>query len=149
MSPDDSSILILKRTPRGLPRRALRLFAERLRDEVAGGRHFHCLLTDDRELQKLNRAFLANDTPTDVLSFPEPEPGPFLGEIAISLDRAAAHSAELGHSLEDEIRILMLHGLLHLTGMDHASDKGRMRRTETKWRKKLGLPSGLIERSRA
>ena len=147
MSPDDSTILILRRTPRGLPRRALRLFAERLREEVADGHRFHCLLSDDRELRKLNRTFLGKDEPTDVLSFPEPEPGPFLGEMAISVGRAAEQAAERGHSLEDEICMLMLHGLLHLVGMDHAADKGRMRRAEARWRKKLGLPAGLIERT--
>jgi probable rRNA maturation factor len=147
MSPGDSTILILRRTPRGLPRRELRLFAERLRQEVAGGRHFHCLLTDDRELRSLNRTFLGKDEPTDVLSFPEPEPGPFLGAMAISAGRASEQARERGHSLEVEIRVLMLHGLLHLTGMDHVADRGRMRRAETRWRKKLGLPSGLIERA--
>jgi probable rRNA maturation factor len=77
-----------------------------------------------------------------VLSFP-PE------DIAISFDRAAAQAAELGHSVEDELRILMLHGLLHLAGMDHHTDKGAMARVEVRWRKRLGLASGLIERARA
>ncbi len=71
-----------------------------------------------------------------------------LGDIAISLERARAQASEWNHSVEDEIRILMLHGVLHLLGMDHESDSGRMQRTELRWRRKLGLPTGLIERRR-
>jgi len=98
-----------------------------------------CLIASDANLRELNRKFRGQDHPTDVLSFP-PE------DIAISFDRAAAQAAELRHSVEDELRILMLHGLLHLTGMDHETDSGAMKRTEVRWRKRLGLPSGLIER---
>jgi probable rRNA maturation factor len=100
------------------------------------------LIASDAELQKLNQKFRGKDYPTDVLSFPP-------DDIAISFDRAAAQSAELGHSVEDELRILILHGLLHLAGMDHETDGGSMKRTEARWRKKLDLPSGLIERAKA
>ena len=61
--------------------------------------------------------------------------------------RARAQASEYGHSIEDELRILMLHGVLHLKGMDHESDSGEMARAERRWRKKLGLPGGLIERA--
>jgi probable rRNA maturation factor len=71
------------------------------------------------------------------------------GEMAISLDRAADQAARFGHSVEDELRILMLHGLLHLAGMDHESDAGQMARAEARWRKRLKLPPGLVERARA
>ena len=70
-----------------------------------------------------------------------------LGELAISLDRARAQAAEHGHTLDDELRILMLHGALHLAGFDHEHDQGEMARAESRWRKRLGLPNGLIERS--
>lgn len=70
-----------------------------------------------------------------------------LGEIAISLDRAAAQAAEYGHSLADELRILMLHGALHLAGYDHENDSGEMARAELRWRKRFGLPIALIERA--
>ena len=70
-----------------------------------------------------------------------------LGEMAISVERAKEQANEFGHTLEDEIEILMLHGVLHLMGMDHERDSGRMRRAETQWRKTLGLPGGLIERA--
>ena len=145
MSPDDS-IVVYRRTPRTLKRRVVRLFAERLREEVAGGRRFTCLLTDDRELRRLNRQFLGKDYTTDVLSFPEPEPGGFLGEMALSVARAAEQAREFGHPVEEEISILMLHGLLHLLGMDHERDRGRMAGAEARWRKKLGLAAGLTER---
>jgi probable rRNA maturation factor len=127
----------------------LRAFADRLRDEVAHGRSFTCLISRDAELQRLNREFLKKDYPTDVLSFPSGARDGFLGEMAISADRAAEQAANNGHSTSDEIRILMLHGVLHLLGFDHQGDRGRMRRTETIWRKTLGLPAGLIERARA
>jgi probable rRNA maturation factor len=104
-----------------------------------------CLITTDRELRALNRKFRGKDYATDVLSFPSREGG----EIAISLDRAAAQADEHGHSLETEVRILILHGLLHLAGMDHGTDHGEMASAEARWRKRLGLPSGLIERAQA
>jgi probable rRNA maturation factor len=72
-----------------------------------------------------------------------------LGELAISLDRARAQAAEHGHSLDDELRILMLHGALHLAGFDHEHDHGEMARAESRWRKRLGLPNGLIQRTGA
>jgi probable rRNA maturation factor len=146
MSPSGSSISFQSGAIR-LDRKELRAFAARLQSEVAGGRLFDCLITRDSELRRLNREFLQKDYPTDVLSFPSAG-GELLGELAISVDRAAAQAGEYGHDVEDEIRILMLHGLLHLLGMDHERDRGRMRRTETRWRKALGLPAGLIERVR-
>ena len=141
-------LLVFLRSPRALARRRLAASARELRQTVAGGRGFLCLITDDRELRRLNRQFLGHDEPTDVLSFPEPGQDGFLGEMAISVDRARDQARAGGHSLDDEMRILMLHGLLHLLGMDHAADRGRMARAEKRWRKKLGLLSGLIERAR-
>ena len=146
---EPDSILLYLRTPRSLERKSLARFASLLREQVAEGRAFHALLTDDRELRRLNREFLEKDYPTDVLSFPSAEEDAELGEMAISVDRAREQAERLGHSVETEIQILMLHGLLHLLGMDHETDRGKMRRTETSWRKKLGLPAGLIERARA
>ena len=75
-------------------------------------------------------------------------PDGFLGEIAISMERAAEQARERGHSLEDEVEILLLHGVLHLVGMDHETDRGRMARAERRHRRELGLPAGLIERVR-
>src|ERR1035437_6062459 len=74
--------------------------------------------------------------------------GAFLGDIAISLGRARAQAREFGHTIEREVQILMLHGVLHLIGHDHETDAGAMARAEKRWRAKLGLPNGLIERVR-
>lgn len=138
--------LVLFRRAGRLDRSGVEQFARRLRDEVAEARAFRCLITDDRELRRLNKNFLGKDYATDVLSVPEPENG-FLGEMAISAERAAEQARARGHKLAEELRILMLHGVLHLMGMDHEADRGRMARAEKAWRRKLGLPEGLIERS--
>jgi probable rRNA maturation factor len=143
--PRENSLLLFRHASRRLHRTTLKRFFSELADKVAGGRVVTCLITTDRELRALNRKFRGTDYVTDVLSFPSREGG----EIAISLDRAAAQADEHGHSLEAEVRILMLHGLLHLAGMDHQSDHGEMANEEARWRKRLGLPSGLIERAQA
>jgi probable rRNA maturation factor len=150
MSPECDNLVLFRRTPRKLKRAQLRRFALRLFEEVAGKREFTCLVTDDRELRRLNREFLGKDFPADVLSFPASDASglaPFLGEIAISANRADEQAAADGHPIEEEAGILMLHGLLHLMGMDHASDRGEMKRAEKRWRAMLGLPATLIERS--
>ena len=147
--PESDHSLVLFRPHIQVDRPGLRAFARRLRAEVTEGRAFTCLLTGDAELRQLNHQFLGKDYATDVLSFPSPSPDGSLGEMAISVERAREQAAGFGHSIEDEIEVLMLHGVLHLMGMDHESDGGRMRRVEMKWRKALGLPGGLIERSKA
>jgi probable rRNA maturation factor len=147
MSPPRGSLLF-QVPARGLSRLDLRRFARRLESEVAGGRGFNCLITGDAELRRLNREFRKQDHPTDVLSFPSGNDNGFAGEIAISFDRARAQATERGHAVEQETRVLMLHGLLHLIGFDHEADDGRMDRAERRWRKALDLPPGLIERTR-
>ncbi len=114
---------------------------------VASGRPYVCVIADDAELQRLNRSFRGQDCATDVLSFSSEDPAPHLGDIAISAERAEMQALEFGHPRLDEIRILMLHGLLHLTGMDHERDHGEMARAEQKWREELGLPLALIARA--
>jgi probable rRNA maturation factor len=151
MSSPQSSTVTFRRVPPDFSRRAIERFARRLQLEVAQGRPFDCLIAGDAELRRLNCKFLGNDYPTDVLSFPGPRPlapGPSLGDIAISFARARAQARDFGHDTGQEIQILMLHGLLHLLGMDHATDSGRMARVEKRWRGRLGLPTGLIERVR-
>ena len=146
MSAEDKLVLF-RRVPKGVPRRDLLDFAEALKTSLTGGRAFCCLVTDDKELQRLNREFLGKDYPTDVLSFPSGDEAGSLGEIAISMDRASAQAGAYGHDDGDEVKILMLHGVLHLLGMDHESDRGEMARMEQSWRSKLALPNGLIERN--
>lgn len=145
MSPAEDLVLF-RRAPASLRRGPLRNFAAELRGVVTRRRGFYCLITDDRELRRLNRQFRGADHATDVLSFPS-EGGESLGEIAISVERAAVQAREFGHSRLDEIRILMLHGVLHLIGMDHETDRGEMARAEARWRRKLDLPTGLIARA--
>lgn len=150
MYSQDSSVLF-QVAARGVARRALRQFAQILGREVASGRKFCCLITGDAELRRLNREFRNQDHATDVLSFRRGAGIPAcesLGEIAISFDRAKQQASQLGHNIEQELQILMLHGVLHLTGMDHERDRGRMARAERRWQQRLGLPSGLIERVR-
>jgi len=147
MPASDDSLLFL-RVPRTLGRAKIRAFRKRLESEVTGGACFSVFIAHDDELRRLNQQFLGKDYATDVLSFPSTS-GVSIGEIAISLERAREQAAERGHAVEDEISILMLHGALHLMGMDHERDRGRMARTETQWRKQLGLPAGLIERTRS
>ncbi len=129
-------------------RKELADFSRALTESISAGA-FTCLITNDGELQRLNSSFLGNDYPTDVLSFPAGGGAGELGEIAISLERAAAQANDLSHSWMDEIRILMLHGFLHLTGLDHELDGGQMARAERKWRSVFGLPTTLIARSRS
>src|ERR1700688_373495 len=140
-----TTVLFQVATP-GLARRSARAFAKRLESEIAGGRSFCCLITNDDELRRLNRQFRKKDYATDVLSFPVLERNNILGEIAISFDTAKQQAAEQGHAVGEEIAVLMLHGVLHLLGMDHETDRGQMARAELKWRSSLGLPAGLMER---
>jgi len=151
MSPDDIPLLFhsSSQSSRRVDREGLRGFLDQLKRRVVRGRTITCLIANDAEVRRLNRFFRGKDRATDVLSFPPAKAAGLAGDIAISIDRARIQAAERGHSLSDELRILMLHGALHLAGMDHESDSGEMARAESRWRKKLGLPDGLIERSTA
>ena len=103
------------------------------------------LLAPDAELRALNRKFRGKNSVTDVLSF-SPASG-LGGEIAMAVGLARRQAREHGHALEEEIKILMLHGILHLAGMDHERDGGRMKAREELLRGRLGLPCGLLARS--
>lgn len=106
------------------------------------------LITGNRQMRALNDHFLKGKYATDVLSFPAPAySNGFAGDVAISIDIAADNARVLGHSLSDELRILILHGVLHLAGYDHESDHGQMAEKEIYLRKKLGLPVALIQRA--
>ena len=135
------SVVAFRRIPATLDRTGIELFAQILQKRLRTG--FTCLITTDAELKRLNQQFRNKDYATDVLSFPGTQ------ELAISYQRARAQAAEFSHRVEDEIRILMLHGVLHLLGMDHETDNGAMARREAIWRRKLGLPNSLIQRAGA
>lgn len=103
-------------------------------------------LVSDARIRGLNRRYRRKDTATDVLSFPSGEPG-LLGDVVIAAGVARAQARRAGHSFQTEIRILALHGLLHLLGYDHEHDDGRMARVERTLRRRGGLREGLIERA--
>ena len=121
-------------------------FLARLSRELTEGREFAVMVASDEAVRRANRDFRGKSGSTDVLSFPDGEDGR-LGDILISARRAAAQSREYGHSADDEVKVLILHGLLHLLGYDHESDGGRMREVEGRLRRTYGLSAGLIERA--
>lgn len=112
-------------------------------------------LVSDRRMRALNRQFRGKDSVTDVLSFPS-DPSTslraserkFLGDVVIAAGVAKRQAKAAGHSVAVELKVLSLHGLLHLVGYDHESDGGRMARAEARLRQKAGLPVGLIERAK-
>jgi probable rRNA maturation factor len=107
------------------------------------------LLANDATLRHLNKTFRGKNKSTDVLSFPAPTAfaKKHAGDLAISLETAARQAATHGHRLPDEIKILILHGLLHLSGEDHETDKGEMAAREASLRREFRLPATLIERT--
>ncbi len=102
----------------------------------------------DRRVRTLNARFRGIDHATDVLSFPADEPGR-LGDIVIAPGGGGRQARAAGHAGGTELRVLALHGLLHLLGYDHEQDDGRMARTEARLRRRAGLREGLIERAGA
>jgi probable rRNA maturation factor len=131
-----------------LSKSGLARFLNRARIVVALEGEVDVLLTSDAEIKRLNKAFRGKNKATDVLSFPAPEEAEGVaGDLAVSLDTAARQAAEHGHSLRDEVRILLLHGLLHLAGEDHEADSGEMAARESALRRELKLPMTLIERT--
>ena len=107
------------------------------------------LITGNRELRALNLRFRGRNEPTDVLSFPAAaELGrEIAGDLAISAQIATANATRLGHPLAEELKVLILHGVLHLAGFDHENDAGEMARREERLRRELRLPVALIGRS--
>lgn len=143
------ALVILRKSVAGLSKAALSRFLSQAMRAVRLKGEVNVLLTSSHELRKLNRRFRGKNHPTDVLSFPSTSDvldGP-VGDLAISAEIAAKYARRLGHSTPEEIKILTLHGVLHLAGYDHEHDHGEMARKEQRLRKSLGLPSGLIERN--
>ena len=93
----------------------------------------------DRAMRQLNQQFRGVNKATDVLSFPAEDDESTLGDIAISVDTAAAQAKENGLTFDEEVAQLILHGLLHLAGYDHETDNGEMNRLELRLRRKLGI----------
>ena len=129
-------------------RRELVRFLRRAIDATGLAGEVSVLLTGDAAVRELNRKYRHEDKTTDVLSFPAAETAEGVaGDLVISLETALLQATERGHTLEMEIKVLLLHGLLHLAGYDHEADNGTMHRKEARLRRELGLKSGLIERA--
>ena len=148
-------MVILEKRIRGVSAASLARFAGRAQRAAGLRGRVSILVTGSAELRRLNRRYRRKDKATDVLSFPadgvratRPHPQ-MAGDIAISAEVAAASARRLGHSAAAEVKILILHGLLHLAGLDHddARDRGRMLRREETLRRRLGLPGSLIGRN--
>ncbi|GAB4454180.1 MAG: rRNA maturation RNase YbeY [Anaerolineales bacterium] len=140
--------MITIHTKAGFPAKLLERAAKAALEHqsASAGAHLTIVLTDDERIRELNRDYLGIDAPTDVLSFPasetDPETGsPYLGDILISLPYAAKSAAQAGHPLEAEVQLLVVHGVLHLLGHDHAKvrEKARMWKAQAAILESLGL----------
>jgi len=129
-------------------RRELARFLREAIEAIELGGEVSVLLTGDEAIRKLNRQYRHKDAATDVLSFPAAAIAEGIaGDLVISVETAVRQEDERDHPLEMEIKLLLLHGLLHLAGYDHEADDGAMRRKEMRLRRELELSKGLIERT--
>ncbi len=142
-------MVIVKKAAPGISPRLLARFAERARKAAGISGEINVLLTSSRELRALNRRFRGKDRPTDVLSFPaiHAVTKAFAGDIVISTEIATRNARLYQHDASQEVKILILHGMLHLAGYDHESDSGQMARKEERLRRELGVSDGLIRRT--
>jgi len=142
-------LVIFQKRVADLAELALDRFIARARRAAGLRGGVNVLVTSNAEMKSLNRRFRGKNAATDVLSFPAAfgAPSGFAGDIAISASIASQNARWLGHTPAEEIKILALHGILHLRGYDHERDQGRMARREKQLRAKLHLPLGLIERA--
>ncbi|MGP0018734.1 MAG: rRNA maturation RNase YbeY [Candidatus Sulfotelmatobacter sp.] len=144
-------MVILQKKVAGLNEDALGRFVLRARKAVGLRVPVNVLVTSSTAVRALNRQFRGKNKATDVLSFPPDSPAHgekrrLAGDVAISADIARENSVRLGHSIAQEIKILALHGILHLAGLDHERDNGQMARKEAELRREFRLPAALIER---
>jgi probable rRNA maturation factor len=142
-------LVILHKPVAGLTGLTLARFITRARRATGLRGTVNVLVTSNAEMKSLNRRYRGKDKPTDVLSFPAaPDTNKkFAGEIAISAEIATQNARSLGHDPGVEVKILTLHGILHLCGHDHERDRGQMALHEQKLRRELNLPVALIERT--
>lgn len=120
---------------------------EAVRNSVAPSKLFELIIVDDEEMRQINKEHRGLDKTTDVLSFPIKESKThFIGSIIISVDTAHRVAKEMGHDISDELKILFIHGLLHLLGFDHETDNGQMRDEEAKIALNIGIKEGLLSR---
>jgi probable rRNA maturation factor len=149
-------LVILQKKVAALSEASLSRFVLRARQTAGLRGTVNVLVTTSSAMRALNLQFRGKNKPTDVLSFPAASSlasgtglgkKTFAGEIAISAEIAAQSASRFGHSVALEIKILVLHGILHLAGFDHERDNGEMARKEAKCRRALRLPVSLTERS--
>ena len=149
------SVVIVHSKIRGVSARALEQFAAAAQRAAGVRGAVDVLITNSAQMRQLNRRFRGKNTTTDVLSFPFSHRGAeaqskslanFAGDLAISAGIAAQNARRMGHGTSDELKVLILHGMLHLAGHDHERDTGQMARKEARLRRALGLPISLIER---
>lgn len=136
-------MVIFETAVKGVSAAQLQRFVRRAQTLAKISGEVDVLISDNQRLRELNRRFRRKNKPTDVLSFPRPAGG----DIAISADIASNNAARYGHGTVEELKVLVLHGMLHLAGYDHESDNGRMARAETRLRARLKLPAALIDRT--
>jgi probable rRNA maturation factor len=142
-------LVIVYKPAEGISQRGLSQFLRQARSLLRLSGEVNVMLTSNGQMRTLNRQFRGKDRATDVLSFPAPPAlaSRFSGDIAISVDIAARSASRYGHSLMQELKVLVLHGVLHLAGYDHEQDNGTMARKEERLRRELGVQGGLIARS--
>ena len=138
-------MIVIESTIQDIKKADLAQFARRAQKLAGVSGEIAVLIADNHRIQELNRRFRKKNQPTDVLSFPR-ESG---GDIAISAEIAVKNADIHGHAPLDEMKILVLHGMLHLAGHDHENDQGEMAEQESLLRKKLKLPNSLIDRARS
>ncbi|MCI6564800.1 rRNA maturation RNase YbeY [Campylobacter sp.] len=120
---------------------------EQIADFLGAG-DVELVFVNDDEMRKINREQRGINKATDVLSFPyEQVSGGLMGSVVISTDTASRVASELGHSIECEIALLFLHGVLHILGYDHEIDSGQMREKEKEVIEHFSLPDSLIIRN--
>ena len=136
------NVIVFESKPDRISQSSLETFARQAQRLAGAKGGVSVLLTNAQRMQELNLRFRGKDRPTDVLSFPREEGG----DIALCMEIARNNAAMYGHSLAQELRILLLHGMLHLAGFDHETDDGEMAARELKLRSRLKLPATLIDR---
>jgi probable rRNA maturation factor len=147
-------LIILRKRIVGLSSSTLERFVLRARRAIRLRCPVNVLVTSSAELRSFNQRFRGANKATDVLSFPAPPSTQrytkrVAGEVAVSADIARENAGRLGHSVAAEVKILVLHGILHLAGFDHERDNGEMARKESQLRRQLKLEGSLIERTQA
>lgn len=136
-------MIIFDKPVEGVSHAGLQRFARRARELAGVKGEIAILITSRRKMQALNLGFRGKNEATDVLSFPRQQGG----DIAICREMARQNAGRLGHSVTEEIKVLVLHGMLHLAGYDHETDSGQMAAKEARLRSRLKLPASLIQRN--